>query len=358
MTIGIVTLYNYFNFGAFLQALAMQNAVEALGGQPQFVNLRTPQFLYRRWRMIAYRTFATCDPKKMFFNTQRLGAYEEAFAMLKVAPRPYATDPMSYEAVVIGSDEVWNVKNPAFHCAPQFFGNDIEADRIVSYAPSCGQATYKDLAEYPGAREGLSKMFAVSGRDQNTVDTVARLTGRTPAKVLDPTFISDLRSYEQPVDERGYILVYTYRFKKDEVEKTREFARRCGKKLLSAGFYQDWCDRSLLVSPMQFLSLIKNADHVITNTFHGTVFSILYGKSLAVFAANKQKVLDLLAELRLLRHNASAVQALHSVVDQEIDWARVGSILAQARERSLLYLRRTLAEKADSPVSAEARAAV
>jgi hypothetical protein len=101
---------------------------------------------------------------------------------------------------------------------------------------------------------------------------------------------------------------------------------------------------------MQFLSLIKNADHVVTNTFHGTVFSILYGKSLAVFASNKLKVLDLLAELRLLGRNASGVEALSRVVEQEIDWARIAEILDRARERSLHYLRRALAGNAEAHV--------
>ena len=98
-----------------------------------------------------------------------------------------------------------------------------------------------------------------------------------------------------------------------------------------------WCDKQIMATPFEFLSFIKNAEMIVTETFHGTIFSILYNKNFVSFANNKSKLCDLLERFNLESRDASK-KNLISILKEKIDYAKVNKILEKERKKSIDWL--------------------
>lgn len=349
MRVGIVTLYNSFNFGSVLQAYALQQALLGLGHEVEFVNLETRPYWKKRYYFLASR-----DPAKMMFNIRRAVPFFASFRSLNTVPKPYARAPRPLDAVVVGSDEIWNVKNPTFYQAPQFLGRELDCDRVISYAASCGYAGYEDLAQHPTAAAGIAAMQALSVRDTNTCDIVSRLTGRLPELVIDPTFLVDFEPKATKPRQPPYVLIYGYTFSPTEAERIRSFATRQNLQVISAGLYHPWSDRSVVMSPFEFLDWMRHAAYVVTNTFHGTVFSIILGKSFGSLGGAKPKVASLLADFGLTHRDVEDTDNYEDVLLDPIDWDQIGARIQAGRRQSLAFLEAAL-RRTNSEVSAPTR---
>ena len=109
----------------------------------------------------------------------------------------------------------------------------------------------------------------------------------------------DYKSEVPQIKDSNYILVYGYDnrlIEKKYVQEIKAFAKKHGKKLYAVGFFQDWCDKLIVASPLEVLGWVKQADYVVCETFHGTVFSIKYQKQFACIVrdSNRNKLGDLL----------------------------------------------------------------
>ena len=186
--------------------------------------------------------------------------------------------------LVIGSDEVFNCtqSNLDVGYSPQLFGYENSAEKLITYAASFGSTTIEKLDKYGKTTEisNLLKEFdAISVRDKNSHDIIKTLTAIDPIDSIDPVLLYDFSNEVDniDVDLSNYIVVYAYseRINKIEAEAIQAFAHSKGKKTLSIGVKQSFTDLYVNVDPFTLLAYIKNADYVITDTFHGTVFSIM-----------------------------------------------------------------------------------
>lgn len=342
--IGILTLHNSFNYGAYLQAYALQKAISGLGHRAEFINLSSSNNDLRRMR-----TMLSKRPGKLVFNFKKYIAFRQAWKLIDVCAEPYPRARPRYDAVVIGSDEVWNVKNRSFKVMPEYFGENLNSDCIITYAPSSSETTFADISANPGLARGLRNIRHFSARDKNTFEIVEKVANRPVTMVLDPTF---LVGYEEEVVEetfsggKGYVLVYTYRFDEAKIRKTVAFAKSRGLRLVSPCFYNDWCDEVVPCTPFEFLRLVRDADYVVTDTFHGSIFSILYKKQFGSFASKKIKVASLLSTLGLMGRELSGIEDLGAVLDEPVDYEAVETLIGRERDVSLNYLRQALATAA------------
>ena len=238
---------------------------------------------------------------------------------------------------MIGSDEVFNCTQPGNKVgfSRQLFGKNNNAGKVISYAASFGSTTYEKLEKYHIAEEVgelLSQFNSISVRDKNSRDIVEKLCGFSPAAHIDPVLLynfPEVDSISIPMD--NYIVVYAYadRIKGKEAEEIREFAKRENKKILSLGFYQPFCDEYVLASPMEVLAYIKHADYVITDTFHGTVFSIKYQKKFGAIIrdSNRQKLGDLLERFGVMERQICNLEEIGEIMASELDNEKVKNIL-------------------------------
>jgi len=336
----IVTLFNAQNFGAFLQAYAMQEVLKSLGLTPFFLDFYPSKPFIRRIRSSftglgsGYASFRFQQKKKSIFN--------QAVSTLNVVKVSSSSD---YSAAFFGSDEIWNVVNPGFKTHKELFGIDVPVRKKFAYASCIGESSISDISSIPGYVKSLISFNSLSVRDLVSFNVISRLTSREHINVcVDPTFLHDFNFIDTLRSPRfPYLLVYTYSMQDDRVKEVQEYARRHDLKLISAGFRHMWCDYQLACTPFEFLTLIKNAVAVITDTFHGSVFSIKYNKDFIVYSKNKPKVSYLLEDLGLA---SSLVETgyLSSVDKIRTNFTGVDPLLQTKIRSSRLYLESCIAQ--------------
>jgi len=142
-------------------------------------------------------------------------------------------------------------------------------------------------------------------------------------------------------------LVYAYGHRirtKEEINAIKDFAKSKGLKTVAVGGSQFWCDLYIPVSPFRLLDYFYYADYVVTDTFHGCIFSIINGKRFATIVrkSNTAKVTGLLQDLELTDRIVDDMQNLANVISKEIDYCKVENILQQQRIEARDYLKNAL----------------
>ena len=165
---------------------------------------------------------------------------------------------------------------------------------------------------------------------------------------LDPVLIADYSKFiknERPIKE-NYIIIYAYpkRFTKEEQKYIKLFARKHNKKIISLGFYQEIADYNLPISPFDVFTYFKYADYVITDTFHGTIFSIKVNTKFCTIV-RKSKLNKLSYLLKTLEQEDRMVRKLEDIetlYDKKINYEKTNLIIKNETEKSIHYLQENI----------------
>lgn len=351
MKVGLLSMQKVINYGSYLQSYALKSILENLGHSVRFVDIRKGEVVSNKpqkntRRLLDKHLFSRIHHE--LFRRMRKAAFEKRFF-----PQIGISNPISEaecDRIVIGSDEVFNCcQDSAWGFSTQLLG-DTKVPAI-SYAASCGHTTYDRLCQTGldgKAVDALSKLEAVSVRDQNTADFVENCIGVVPQQHLDPVLIYDWEScIGKGKRFRNYILVYAYdnRINSEaEIAAIRAFAKKHKKKLISFGVYQRWCDRNVFCSPFELISYFDQADYVITDTFHGSIIAIKRNKKFAtiVRTSNQNKLTDLLTRFALENREIKNPEDLDTVLPNDIDYDSVNRIIAAETQKSKEYLSQRL----------------
>ena len=336
------------NCGAFLQAYALKSHLESRGHQVVHVEYRSTRSNRKPFYRIRPGKHDLTNPlehwRSLNFGRQKYALFKrdlESFTV--VEPREAAR----VDAVVLGSDEIWNVRNPMFQ-DPIFFGHGLE--NVIAYAPSVGASTLDDYARHKERLHDILRLQAVSARDRSTASLVEAVTSEAPPIVVDPTLLQTWeRSRNEALNvQRGdrYLLVYAYSPAHVPIEELRAFARTRKLRLVSACFRHDWCDQSVNCSPLEFLSMVDGAEYVFTTTFHGAIFAILHKKPFAC-KVRSPKTSDLLMSLGLGSRMISsdggrATDGIAGVLESPTAYDPVFETIRQMRSTSQAYLEQAL----------------
>jgi len=349
-----MSMYRIANYGSFLQAYGLKKLIKGLGHKVKFVDYRVGEPLVTDESMLKTLhegnlkfTLRYCAKKllkkPMYFSDLyrvmllRLGITENMHYNSKV------------DVLVVGSDEVFNClqANPDVGFSPELFGKDAKASKLITYAASFGTTTAEGLKEagkYEEVRDYLSKFSAVSVRDVNSENIAEEMGLNKVTLNLDPVLMYDFTGkIKEKKDVSDYILVYSYagRMKDEgEISAVREFAKKHNKKIVTVGYHQEWSDIKLEGNPFELLGYFKNADYVVTDTFHGTIFSIITKQRFATIIreSNKQKLVHLLDKLGLSHRTVHNMEMLSHILEEEIDYTKTDEIIRLERERTLDYL--------------------
>lgn len=356
MAYGIITHYDVHNHGAVLQLNALVKVLYEQFGITAYAlrfdknydfmgrELKAKYEISIRSVGIYLKYLQNNGLKRVLFNMKKkwlLDKFKEQEALIG----EYYTRCGELDGVIVGSDEVF-----ALHTGPTpvFFGHACPSKKVFAYAGSFGPTGYEDIEKYhclPFVRSGLESMAGVSVRDRNSFEIVSRLVGREPALVCDPVLLYGYereRACFRAVDQPPYLLVYAYDNNMndpEEVGEIRAYARAKGLQIVSAGFYHEWCDRNINVDPIGLLNYFASAACVVTDTFHGSVMSILNGCNLAVRTrGNGNKLCNLLAEYGLTDRILSPSRPLGQILSEQADYADIQRVLIRRRNDSMVYL--------------------
>lgn len=347
----IVTLFNSDNCGAYLQAWALGQVVRGLTGEePTYVDTGARSLRRSLVRQMLSSVRHRC-PRRIRFSVRKYRTYCAAVDRLSVESPHDAS--FGDDLVVFGSDEIWNVSRPNISPYPALWGEGLEGGWRISYAPSANGADLSAFPDREGLRASLEGFRALSARDEATVRDVSALTGLDVELVCDPTLLLTREAYrplEEAPGQQKFMLVYSYgqRLEPLDVECIVRYARDRGLALVSADNWLPWCDESVPCGPGGFLGLIEAADCVVTDTFHGTVLSAIYGKAFASYAKGQAKTEGFLASAGLKGRDPDRVGSLEGCLASTVDWASVCGRIDGARARSMHYLGGAVRDWADA----------
>jgi polysaccharide pyruvyl transferase WcaK-like protein len=310
MKVGILTFHGVVNYGATLQAYALSQVLTTAGYDVELINYFTDKsaniirnYLYKS----PYFAFNLLKQWKInnFLRTRTKMSDRRCrtSAELKKSTQKFDT-------IVCGSDEIWNInlslQDFDFNYFLEFADRDIYK---ISYGVSFGHTT--SLGEYKPRISNLIESFdAISVRDTNSLNIV-RDCQSLAVKVLDPTFLCRYADIiTPPPSGRKYILVYAHLSPAEQIF-VRKMATYYGLSIVAVGYPCRIADvNRLAISPSQWLGYFANATYVVSDFYHGVIFSIIFKKPFSAYVRDSKsnKIVDLLQDLGATDRIVSPVQ--------------------------------------------------
>lgn len=371
--VGILSMQRIANYGSFLQAYCLKQMLEELGHRVQFVDyhIGAPLSMPGKeagpgWKRAAQKAAEVMSYDAPLSQRLQFLRFKQTFshryhAILGLTSVPNYTPKL--DALVIGSDEVFNCvqRNPNVGYSPELFGKDHGARQLLTYAASFGNTTMQDLQHYHKTEElsALLKDFqAISVRDEHSAQLVRTLTGRETSYHLDPVLVYDLIGkcgrIPKIVPKEKYLLLYAYsgRISHREACWISDYARQHALKIYTLGGIQSCGDRFIPCDPFSVLAWFRSAELVLTDTFHGTIFSTITQRPFVTLIrksdqgsyGNEEKVRDLLMRLNLAGRGITEIESAKAVWKKPIDFTQTGQIIQQERKSAYQYLKEQIRE--------------
>lgn len=357
MKIGILTFHRAHNYGAVLQCYALQEILKGKGHDVQVIDYRQPwiEEFYRLFSMkmllsksgpaeaFGYikgnlKKFIKSPGRKRFFSDFRN-------RHMDLSDRCDAVIPQDFDCYIIGSDQLWSLHCLGGNHDAIFLGDFSRpsGSRLVGYAISADAKSVDALGER--LKEILPAFNYISMREAEIARRVGEYSGLPCSTCLDPTLLTDASLWKPLFNDRWkkrkYVLMYEVRWNKDTKgllrKKAEELAARIG----------DGCeviDVSRMRYPVDdFVSLFRYARYVVTTSFHGIVFSILFRRpfyALPLWNGYDLRYKELLENLGV---HSRLVAAETELVPDDIDFGPVAARLEDLRKGSLDYIDKSLA---------------
>ena len=339
--VGVLTFHKCVNYGSYWQARCLVEGLLARGFDAELLDHDCAFVRRAEVRCALQPKLPERTPSRELPNyARKVRRFVQSIARLPRSRRfslHRPQDAASYDAIVVGSDEVWNFRHPWYGSKPIFFGDGLNAERLVSYAASFGNHSAWD-GIHPDWAGKLSRFAAISVRDENSLHLVCGATGRRAELVLDPCLSFPPATESSDGD---YAVVYGHGFPAWLEDMARHWADRSRLRLVSVGYANGWADEQMIdAGPIEFARLMTGARAVITNFFHGCVFALLNGKPWATIPSDYRsiKIPDLAAVLgvgdRVIGEQTTEAE-LNDLLDAPADAA---DRLADYRVRSEAYL--------------------
>jgi hypothetical protein len=364
--VGIMSMQRIANYGSFLQAYGLKHMLEEIGCEVQFVDYHPGETLIpadggtgiKRKISKVLETFKYNAPLK---EKIRFVKYKKNYAT-NYYPYLGINSQMNYgpklDLLVIGSDEVFNCvqNNTNVGFSPELFGEGNNAKKLITYAASFGNTTVEKLRQYKvDTKVGnwLKNFDSISVRDCNSGNVVKDVAGLEPEYHLDPVlaydFIGKCKEIPKKITDDKYMILYGYsgRFTKEECKDIKSYAKKNGLKVYCIGGVQDACDKFIDCNPFKVIGYFQNAQCVVTDTFHGTIMSVITHRPFASVVrssgyGNQEKLTDLLNRLGLTNRIVKDIKTIPNMLKQEIDYHKVDTIIKRERIRSYEYLERQI----------------
>lgn len=352
MNIGILTFHRAYNYGAVLQAYALKTVINDMGVNAEIVDYICPQVDIDHHPKYTIKKFGFLKAAIKFY-----GRFVKSFAFEKFKKeklctgKEYTADTIKeaikdFDLFITGSDQIWSDKFSGFD---KTFLLDFIDDKTkkYSYAASFG------FSEFPqGTKEIYSKYLSefmnISVREQSAVEMLKSECSLNASVNLDPTLILGADKWKsfakKPDINKKYILIYTIQPPVNLIKYAKILAEKTGCELIYlSNSYKEYREikHIRLVSPEEYVGWFANAEYVLTNSFHGTAFSLIFNKNLVAEIKTQRSIntrsRDVLKLCGLENRILDGEYDKFELCD--IKWDEVNSKLNEKKEESLSYLR-------------------
>ena len=357
MKIGILTFHFAKNSGAVLQTYALQQTLNKLGHDAYVIDY-IPDTMekkeYKKYKVVPNKKNLPIKVKikvvwRLIYNfftiANRITAYENFIKNnLKLTKKVNKEElkTLNFDAYIVGSDQIWNEEiTVGFDDA--YFGAFIDKNKakVISYAASLGGNQVDDEEEF---KILLQKLDAISLREKDSVEFVNQYIDKEVVDVLDPTLLISQEEWTEKFDLRyngkKFVLFCIINQNQKDLDFAQQLSQKDSLELILLRDYNNIKNfnlKTIINTPIEFLRLIKNAEYVVTDSFHGIVFSIIFKKQFFVIERESRflRVQCLLDKLQLKGR-------IIGEEIQNIDYDMVDMILEKEKEKSFEYLKKSL----------------
>lgn len=369
--IGIITILKVNNYGAELQAYATQATLNKMGYDAEIIDYlfyKNPMAKHTR----GSRTEFSHSVKKRFAEwlyplihkpsanktrTIRFESFHKHNTRLsptyRCAEELYDAK-MPYDVYMVGSDQVWN---PGSYTSlrPYFLDFAPKGKPKVAYASSFGVSELP-METHNFYKKHLYNFKAIGVRERTAVEMVKNISGKDAEWVLDPTLLLTAEEWSalaKPIEgiECPYVLVYELTPCKAINQMAERIASQNGWRIVRLSKSEkDMVENQTCITdagPAEFLYLFKNAEFVITNSFHGTAFSINFGRQFLTIVptrkSNNSRQKDLLTRMNLTDRMLSDSDTFLNNI-QNIDYQSIHPLLEAQRNKSITFIKNAIGE--------------
>lgn len=359
--VGIITLSASDNCGSLLQAYALQNYIEnVFGFDVEIINLKTKQSddVYALFSKGFYK-----HPKKTIFTLlhilsiirQKKGYRDFREEYFHLSSKVYrnadeiAYDVDNYDFLITGSDQVWNIYMSDYD--DSFYLPWKTKAKKISYAASLGSTQKIDINKSLQLKKWLSDFCAISVREETGRKTIQMLTDKTVDVTVDPTLLLSSMQWDKITGERmikkPYIFFYSWAYPDEDMNRlVQRFSKEKGldvyvinsskwykyrPKVFDFKLYPD-------SGPIVFLNLMKNAEYVFVQSFHGTVFANIFHKRFFFLSENGKANVDFRSKnlLDMLTENTQVIgcyKDISEAIDGELTYesSRLNEVISKSK---------------------------
>lgn len=362
MRIKTITCHDVYNAGASLQAYALQTYLKNQGHNVEIINYK-PEYLSRHYRLNVVNNLKYDRPvirqlyllaklpgrfkAKNSFKKKAFDAFRDKYLFLTDIYESFeslVSNPPQADVFIAGSDQIWN---PLFPNGkdPSFFLQFVDKGKKVSYAASIA-AEQLDPVDFDRMKGWLETFDYISVREESAVKLINDMS--LPAqRVSDPVFLLEREAWSGLADsvekeKDCYIFVNDF----DGGGLSTEIARKIRKEKtvqIISWFDMPEADKVVQGGPLEFLNLIKNADLVISNSFHATAFSLIFGVNVLVTKRKESinsRLVELLNRFHLKDRLIEAVSDMDRI--KKINWETVRWIIKNEIDGSEIFIKKTI----------------
>lgn len=335
--IGILTFQNANNFGAVLQAYALQETVKKmLPATVEIINYDSPQMGLKRLQSSVFKDFTA-----NYLNLSSPYADRNAFSEI-------------YDAVIVGSDQVWNPEITGFDTT-YFLPAVPDTIKKISYAASIG-LNLDCLSSYSEFfKASLWDFPCLSLRERTHIDYLSKLLDRSVTASIDPTLLLTAEEYthafQLPTISDKYLFLFSYAADPKPLDTANLISLQTGYPVICYSLYYKsvhLITGSKLyysLSPEKWLTYIKNAGLIITDSFHGVMLSIIFKRPFYAYTPNKSNMLRIVDALELFGLSERRLSRIDCIndINFNLDYTDTEQILERERRKSMDYLTNALA---------------
>jgi len=374
MKAALVTFPLYVNYGGILQCWALQNVISKYGYEVEVIHLPSPKVSLLNVVQNSFRklqSYINNERRQVPIKLTEFLQYNIAFAKtrkfisknINFTSKTYTLDNLveinkaGYDVYVVGSDQIWR-SYYAIRWLELYFLTFVEKQsRRIAYAPSFG-VDYPEYNQYEKARYGqyYSMFDYVSVREESGLSLIEEYswTSQRPCQhVLDPTMLLTSSKYIDllSLKRRENKTVFVYLLSKNTLRPIiNEVSALLGCEVITSILLDDTFTSIFKrrLSPIEWLENIYNSEFVITDSFHGCVFSIIFNKNFIIFGDNIRGNARLSSLLCMFNLSSRMVISEADFFNRKnelmlpIDYVEVNNILDQKRKESCDFLQEAL----------------